>query len=68
MLKGKQVNVYTPYKKDFVNTRPRGRPPKRWTDIIRPDTVLPLLTAGRNASDRNGWRRRNVERAGGQLT
>ena len=54
-------------RKDFLNTRPRGRKPKRWTDIMRRETGLPLLTAGRNASDRNGWRRRNVKRTGGQL-
>ena len=41
--------VYTSYKQDFVNTRPRGRPPKIWTDKIRRDTGLHLLTAGSNA-------------------
>ena len=49
--------VYTAYKQDFVKPIPRGRPPKRWTDMIQQDTGLPLLTAERNASDRNSWRR-----------
>ena len=52
--------VYITYKKDFVNPRLRRRPPKRWTDMIWQDTELTLLTVERNASDRNGWRRRNV--------
>ena len=41
--------VYTSYKQYFVNTRPRGRPPKIWPDKIRRDTGLPLLTARSNA-------------------
>ena len=49
--------VYTAYKQDFVKPIPRGRPPKRWTDMIQQDTGLPLLTTERNASDRNSWRK-----------
>ena len=41
--------VYTSCKQYFVNTRPRGRPPKIWRDKIRRDTGLPLLTTGSNA-------------------
>ena len=54
---------YIVHTKDFVNPRPGGRSPKMWADEIRHDTGLHLLTAERNASDRNGWRRRNVRRA-----
>ena len=45
------------YRQDFTNRRPRGRPAKRWTDQIKSDTGLPLLTAERRATDRRGWRR-----------
>ena len=34
-------------KAEFKNKRPRGRPKKRWFDIVREDTKLPLLTAER---------------------
>ena len=44
-------------RQDFPNPRPRGRPPKKWTDQIRKDTGLPLATAERRAADREGWRR-----------
>ena len=44
------------YKNDFRNKRPQGRPPKRWTDQIKEDTSLPLLTAERNALQRGRWR------------
>ena len=44
--------VYQSFKQDFPNKRPRGRPPKRWSDHIRDDTRLPLLTAERNTRDR----------------
>ena len=56
------------YKEDFTNKRPRGRPPKRWSDHIRYDTNLPLLTAERLAKDRIGWRQNvnsNVARLSG---
>ena len=33
------------YKSDFSQKRPKGRPPKRWSDLIRGNTGLPLLTA-----------------------
>ena len=41
-------------RQDFPNPRPRGRPPKKWTDQIRKDTGLPLATAERRAADREG--------------
>ncbi len=47
--------VYQSYKQDFPQPRPRGRPPKRWTDHIRKDTKLPILTAEGNAKDRSKW-------------
>ena len=48
--------VLQAYKNDFNHRRPRGRPPKRWVDLIRKDTGLPILTAERNAQHRRGWR------------
>ena len=48
--------VLQAYKQDFLHRRPRGRPPKRWVDLIRKDTELPILTAERNAQHRRGWR------------
>jgi hypothetical protein len=44
------------YKEDFKKKRKRGRPPKRWTDQIKEDTGLPLLTAEKYAKDRKRWR------------
>ena len=43
------------YKQDFTNRRARGRPLKRWSDNIREQCGVPLLTAERNVT-----RRRNV--------
>ena len=37
--------VHQAYKQDFPHPRPRGRPPKRWVDLIKKDTGLPILTA-----------------------
>ena len=48
--------VLQAYKQDFPHRRPRERPPKRWVDLIRKDTGLPILTAERNAQHRRGWR------------
>ena len=45
-------------KEEFVGTRKRGRPEKRWQDIIREDTGLPLATAERYAQDRLRWRQK----------
>ena len=36
-------------KEDFQSKRRKGRPPKRWQDLIREDTGLPLATAERYA-------------------
>ncbi len=47
--------VYQSYKQDFPQKRSKGRPPKRWSDQIRNDTRLPLLTAERNTKDRTKW-------------
>ena len=44
------------YKREFTGKRPRGRPPKRWQDLIREDTGLPPLTAERRAQDRERWK------------
>ena len=35
--------IYTTYKQDFVNPRTRGRPPKKWTDMVRQDTGLIVM-------------------------
>ena len=42
-------------KEDFLTKRRRGRPPKRWQDLIKADTGLPLATAERYAQDRKLW-------------
>ena len=44
--------IYQSYKGSFTRVRPQGRPPSRWSDQIRADTNLPLLTAERNTMDR----------------
>ena len=40
------------YKQDFKGQQKRGRPLKRWSDQIRNDTRLPLLTAEWHAINR----------------
>ena len=55
--RGEDSNVSLAYKQEFQIQRPRGRPPKRWSDQIRADLNLPLLTIERKASDRDGWKR-----------
>ena len=47
--------VYQSYKQVFPQKRPKGRSPKRWSDQIRNDTRLPLLTAERNTKNRTKW-------------
>ena len=59
--------VYQAYKQDFNNTRPCGRPPKRWKDMIRQDTGVPLETAERRTMDRAAWRNRWQGRARGRF-
>ena len=44
-------------KEDFVAKRKRGRPAKRWSDLIKEDTGLPIATANRMAKDRLRWRK-----------
>jgi hypothetical protein len=56
------------YKQDFDGKRPKGRPPKRWSDQLRLDTGLPLLTAEKTCQDREKWRKcimKNVARLSG---
>ena len=48
---------------DKSKAKRRGRPPKKWCIRIRKDTGLPLVTAGRRASERLDWRREVTERA-----
>ena len=43
-------------KNEFQGKRKRGRPAKRWQDVIREDTGLPIATAERYARDRIRWR------------
>lgn len=45
-------SINASYKQDFTNPRPRGRPPKRWSDNIRDQCGVPLLTAERRAATR----------------
>ena len=49
--------VYRAYKQEFNGNQPRGRPSKRWSDQIRDDLKVPLLTTERNARDRDRWKR-----------
>ena len=44
------------YKQDFRGQWKRGRPLNKWSDQIRNDTGLPLLTAERHAINRTEWR------------
>ena len=44
------------YKEEFAGKRKRGRPPKRWSEQVRQDLGIPLLTLERYAQDRNKWR------------
>ena len=43
-------------KSEFQGTRMRGRPAKRWQDVIREDTGLPIATAERYVRERVRWR------------
>ena len=43
-------------KEDFNKGRNRGRPKKRWTDLIKEDTGLPVATAENYTKDRKKWR------------
>ena len=45
-------------KQDFETKRKRGRPAKRWQDLIREDTGLPLGTAERYAQNKELWRKK----------
>jgi len=44
--------VKSAYKKDFAKDLVR-KPPKRWTDLIRKDVNIPILTAERYTHDRD---------------
>ena len=57
--------VYQSYKQDFPHPRPRGRPPRRWVDIIKRDTGLPILTTESNAQQRSRWRQNRLRSARG---
>eukprot|EP00795_Rhopilema_esculentum_P001288 gene1288-15674_t len=46
-----------PLQTDLKKSRPRGRPSKRWSDQLKHDTGLPLLTAEKNAHLSEKWRR-----------
>ena len=54
--RGVESHVYRALKEDFPGKRPKGRPPKRWTDQVRKDTNMPLLTLERMAQDRVRWK------------
>ena len=43
------------YKLDFNKKRPRGRPPKRWSDGIREQCGEPLLNIERRAKRRDAF-------------
>ena len=44
------------YKLNFTNPRPRGLPLKRWSDGIRENSGVPLLTLERRAADREAYK------------
>ena len=50
-------NVYRAYKEEFPGKRPLGRPPKRWSDMVRKEMQTPLLSLESNAKDRERWNR-----------
>ena len=43
-------------KEDFDKRRNRGRAHKRWLDLIKEDTGLPVATAEKYVKNKNGWR------------
>ena len=55
--------VHQAYKQDFFHPRPRGKPPKRWADLIKKDTVLPILTTERNAQHKSRRRQNRLRSA-----
>ena len=59
--RGESSNVFRAYKQEFCGHRPRGRSPERWSNHIRVDLKVPLLTVERKAKDRVG-RKRIVEK------
>lgn len=42
-------------KGDFEKKRGRGRPPKRWADVIKEDTSLPVSTSEKYVKDPIKW-------------
>ena len=58
--------VYQSFKQNFHQRRRRGRPPKRWSDNIKQDTNLPLLTAERYSRNKNRWAKYCYRGARGQ--
>jgi len=54
--RGEESCVYRSYKQEFDGNRPRGRPPKRWSDRVRAELNIPLLTLERRAADRSRWK------------
>jgi hypothetical protein len=56
--KSENSYVHRVYKEEFPGKRRRGRPPKRWSDQIRKEMEIPLLTLERYAGDRDGWKSR----------
>ena len=51
------------YKHDFDGKRPKGRPPKRWSDQLRSNTGLPLLTTEIKCQDREKMRHEECGKA-----
>ena len=43
------------YKLNFKNTRPRGRPLNKWSDGIRENSGVPVLTMERRAAGREAY-------------
>ena len=48
--------INTSYKLNFTNPIQRGRPLKRWSDGMRGNSGIPLLTLKRRAADREAYK------------
>ena len=64
--KANEFWVHQAYNQDFPHPRPRVRPPKRWVDLIKKDTGLPILTAEGNAQHRSRWRQNRLKSSRGR--
>ena len=59
-------SVHQAYNQDFPHPRPKGRTPKRWVDLNKKDTGLPIFTAKGNAQHRSRWTQNRLRSSRGQ--